>query len=52
MGRLASAVLAAELTYTPKATTDLNQDGQVDANDDLIVTADDDFGFNSGFNIL
>ena len=42
----------AELTYTPKAKTDLNQDGQIDANDDLIVTADDDFGFNSGFTIL
>ncbi len=43
---------AAELTYTPKAKTDINQDGQVDANDDVLVTADDDFGFNSGFNIL
>jgi len=43
---------AAELTYTPKAKTDINQDGQVDANDDVLVTSDDDFGFNSGFNIL
>lgn len=43
---------AAELTYTPKATTDINQDGQVDANDDVLVTSDDDFGFNSGFDIL
>lgn len=52
LGTKAVGRRAAELTYTPKATTDLNQDGQVDANDDLIVTADDDFGFNSGFNIL
>ena len=43
---------AAELNYTPKAKTDINQDGQVDANDDVLVTADDDFGFNSGFTVL
>ena len=42
----------AELTYTPKAKTDINQDGQVDAADDLLVTADDDFGFNEGINFL
>ena len=41
-----------ELTYTPKAKTDINQDGQVDAADDLLVTADDDFGFNEGMNFL
>ena len=41
-----------ELTYTPKAKTDINQDGQVDAADDLLVTADDDFGFNEGINFL
>ena len=34
-----------ELTYTPKAKTDINQDGQVTA-------ADDDFGFNEGMNFL
>ena len=39
-------------TYSPKAKTDKNQDGQVDANDDILVTPDDDFGFNSGFDIL
>lgn len=43
---------AAQLTYSPKAKTDKNQDGQVDANDDILVTPDDDFGFNSGFDIL
>ena len=52
VGDAAVSRRAAELTYTPKAKTDLNQDGQVDANDDLIVTADDDFGFNSGITLL
>ena len=41
-----------ELSYTPKAKTDINQDGQVDAADDLLVTAEDDFGFNEGMNFL
>jgi len=39
---------ASERTYSPKALTDLNNDGQVDAADDTLVTADDDFGFNEG----
>ena len=43
---------AVKMEYTPKAKTDKNQDGQVDANDDILVTPDDDFGFNSGFEIL
>ena len=42
----------AELTYSPKAKTDINQDGQVTAADDALVTADDDFGFNEGFEFL
>ena len=41
-----------ELSYTPKATTDINQDGQVTAADDALVTADDDFGFNEGMSFL
>jgi len=41
-----------ELSYTPKALTDKNNDGQVDAADDLLVTADDDFGFNEGMTFL
>ena len=41
-----------ELSYTPKATVDYNQDGQVDAADDAFVTADDDFGFNEGMQFL
>ena len=41
-----------ELSYTPKAKTDINQDGQVTAADDALVTADDDFGFNEGFEFL
>ncbi len=41
-----------ELTYTPKSKSDINQDGQVTAADDALVTADDDFGFNEGMNFL
>ncbi len=41
-----------ELTYTPKAKTDINQDGSIDAADDALVTASDDFGFNEGINFL
>ena len=41
-----------ELSYTPKAKPDINQDGQVTAADDALVTADDDFGFNEGFEFL
>jgi len=41
-----------KLSYTPKAKTDINQDGQVTAADDALVTADDDFGFNEGFEFL
>ena len=41
-----------ELSYTPKAKTDINQDGQVTAADDALVTADDDFGFNEGMEFL
>ena len=43
---------AVKMEYTPKAKVDKNQDGQVDANDDILITPDDDFGFNSGFEIL
>ena len=41
-----------ERTYTPKAKTDTNQDGQVTAADDAFVTASDDFGFNEGVEFL
>jgi len=41
-----------ELSYTPKAKTDINQDGQITAADDALVTADDDFGFNEGMDFL
>ena len=41
-----------ELSYTPKAKTDINQDGQVTAAVDALVTADDDFGFNEGMSFL
>lgn len=39
-------------TYTPKATTDINEDGTIDGLDDLLLTADDDFGFNEGIEFL
>ena len=39
-------------TYTPKATTDINEDGNIDGLDDLLLTADDDFGFNEGIEFL
>lgn len=41
-----------ELSYTPKATVDYNQDGQVDAADDPFVVPTDDFGFNEGMEFL
>jgi hypothetical protein len=39
-------------TYTPKATTDINADGNIDNLDDALVQADDDFGFNEGIQFL
>ena len=39
-------------TYTPKAKTDINADGNIDAADDLLVTPADDFGFNEGIDFL
>jgi hypothetical protein len=35
-------------TYSPKALDDQDGDGDIDAADDALVTADDDFGFNEG----
>lgn len=42
----------AKYTYTPKALTDQDGDGDVDAVDDLLLTADDDFGFNGEIDLL
>jgi len=42
----------ARYTYTPKALKDNNNDGVINAADDLLVTADDDFGFNEGIDML
>ena len=39
-------------TYTPKALEDLDGDGNIDAADDALLTAADDFGFNEGINYL
>jgi hypothetical protein len=39
-------------TYTPKALTDINTDGNIDTLDDALVDAGDDFGFNEGIEFL
>jgi hypothetical protein len=39
-------------TYTPKALEDLDGDGNIDAADDALLTAADDFGFNEGIEYL
>ena len=40
------------MTYSPKATTDKNADGVIDAADDALVISTDDFGFNEGIELL
>lgn len=37
---------------TPKALTDQDGDSDVDNNDSLLLTPDDDFGFNEGITLL
>ena len=41
-----------KVTYTPKALQDYNNDGTIDYQDDQLVVASDDFGFNEGIEIL
>ncbi|ADO99209.1 tail assembly protein [Cyanophage S-RIM44] len=41
-----------KVTYTPKALEDKNNDGVVNALDDELLTAGDDFGFNEGIELL
>jgi len=41
----------AKFTYTPKALQDKDADGDIDQADDLLVVADDDFGFNEGIEL-
>ena len=41
-----------KVTYTPKALQDYNNDGVVDFQDDQLVVASDDFGFNEGIELL
>lgn len=48
IGDLAVNRRALERTYSPKAKEDLNNDGAINAADDALLTADDDFGFNEG----
>ena len=52
IGDLAVSRRIATRTYTPKAVTDINQDGNIDAADDVLVNAGDDFGFNEGIEWL
>jgi hypothetical protein len=42
----------AKFTYTPKALQDNNNDGVINAVDDALVTADDDFGFSGEIDML
>ena len=39
-------------TYTPKATVDINNDGEINVADDALVDSGDDFGFNEGIEFL
>jgi hypothetical protein len=48
IGDLAVNRRAVERTYSPKALEDKNSDGTIDAADDALLTAEDDFGFNEG----
>ena len=41
-----------KMTYSPKATTDKNADGVINAADDALVISTDDFGFNEGIELL
>ena len=41
-----------KMTYSPKAKTDKNADGVIDAADDALVISTDDFGFNEGIELL
>jgi hypothetical protein len=52
IGDLAVNRRIATRTYTPKAKVDINEDGNIDAADDLLVTSADDFGFNEGIEWL
>ena len=52
IGDLAVSRRTITRTYTPKATTDINTDGVIDAADDVLVNAGDDFGFNEGIEFL
>jgi hypothetical protein len=52
VGEIGVADRSTKLTYTPKATTDLNEDGNVEGignppgADDLLLGPGDDFGFS------
>jgi hypothetical protein len=52
VGDLEQSKRNAKYTYTPQALEDKNNDGVIDALDDALVTADDDFGFNGTIDLL
>ena len=52
LGDLSVNRRAIERTYTPKAKTDINLDGNIDAADDALLDPGDDFGFNEGITYL
>jgi len=52
IGDLAVNRRAITRTYTPKAVTDINEDGVINVVDDALLTSTDDFGFNEGIEFL
>lgn len=52
IGSLTQPKNVAQYQVTPKALIDKNNDGNVNLADDLLLTADDDFGFNEGITLL
>jgi hypothetical protein len=52
VGDLEQSKRNAKFTYTPEALEDKNDDGVIDALDNALVTADDDFGFNGEIELL
>lgn len=52
VGDLSESKRNARFTYTPQALEDKNSDGVIDALDDALVTADDDFGFSGEIDLL
>ncbi len=52
LGNLAVHKRSIRYTVQPEALTDINNDGLINNTDTLLLTADDDFGFNEGITLL